>query len=266
MRVCLLWLLLLAGPALAAQERDRGPAAAGSALVGDGDAVFLVGNSFLAWDGRRLDEWLVALGKASSPPVRLSVDADIRLGNEALGDFLEHRATRQALASRRYKVFVLQGEEYEPVDRKAQFHRAVRSFHRSVTAAGGKTALFMTWEFPWRRFLDQLAASYDEIGAELGIPVIPVGLIYRDAAAHAPPKQSAFWLTASVQHPRGDLHPNEKGAAVNTYATFALLTAIDPRGTGFRAPGNSNDAATLRLLSALAWERVRTRLSSPVTR
>ncbi len=229
--------------------------------IHDGDGVFFVGNSFFGWQGRSLPAWVAALGQAVSPPLRITTGSDIVFGNHPLGEFLDHAATRQALASRRYRVFVLQGEELEAVDHKARFHQSVRDFNRAVVAAGGRTLLFMTWDFPWRHFIDKVAASYDEIGRELGIPVIPVGLIYRDCgcrpyASGMPP----HWLIADAQHPLGDLHPNEQGAAVDAYATFEMLTGIDPAGRNFTAPGNSNDDAIMKYLSGMSWARVAPRL------
>jgi hypothetical protein len=235
---------------------------AGATPIRSGDAVFFVGNSFFGWQGRSLPDWVAALGQAMTPRIEITTGSDIVIGNHPLGGFLGHPATRQALASRKYQVYVLQGEEMEAVDHKAAFQRAVRDFNRAVVAAGGRTVLFMTWEFPWRRFIDQVAASYDEIGRELGIPVIPVGLVYQDCGCRPfAPGLSPHWLTADAAHRQGDLHPNEQGAAVNAYATFEMLTGINPAGRNFVAPGNSNDDAMMKYLSAMAWARVSPRLS-----
>jgi len=228
--------------------------------VRDGDAVFFVGNSFFDWHGRSLPQWVAALGAAVSPPIRLEVAGDIVPGEAPLAEFLEHPATRDAIASGRYDVFVLQGYEFEPVDRKDAFHDAVREFHRRVTAAGGRTVLFMTWDFRFRPFIDELAASYDEIGRELGIPVIPAGLVHADCGGSPPGDEGRHFLTADPEHPDGDLHQNAMGTAVNAYATFAVLTGRDPRGTNFSAPGNDNDDALMRYFSTMAWARVAPRL------
>jgi hypothetical protein len=47
---------------------------------------------------------------------------------------------------------------------------------------------------------------------------------------------------------------------VNTYATFAVLTGRDARGTNFSAPGNDNDDAMMRWFSDMAWARVAPRI------
>jgi hypothetical protein len=225
----LIWLvaagyLVTACGATSTQRASSPTPASFPALVGDGDAVFFVGNSFFGAGGRPLPEWVAALGEAVSPPVHLRTGSDIVFGNLPLAAFLEHEATRDALSSHEYRVYVLQGEEFEPVDRKAAFHQAVRDFNKAVVAAGGRTVLFMTWEFHFRPFIDALAASYDEIGSELGIPVIPAGLIYKDCDRRPYRNAPPYWLTGSAEKPAGDLHQNEKGTAVNTYATFAMLT------------------------------------------
>jgi hypothetical protein len=237
-----------------------------AAPVADGDGVFFVGNSFLGLDDYPLPAWVAALGRAMSPSLRIRVGGDIVFGNRPLGAFLQHRATRRALRSRRYKVWVLQGEEHEPVDDRAGFHRAVRELNAQIVAAGGRTVLFMSWEFVFRPFIEELAASYEEIGHELGVPVIPAGLIYRDCDRTPFPGHRPYWLTASAEHPEGDLHQNEKGTAVNAYATFAMLTGLDPGGRNFRAPGNSNSDQLMRYFSDMAWARVAPRLASRDTR
>jgi hypothetical protein len=229
-------------------------------LIRDGDRVFFVGNSFFGWQDRKLAEWVVAIGRAVKPQVQLETGADILFGNTPLRDFLDHPAVRAALASRRYQVFVLAGEEYEPVDHKAAFHQAVRDWNRAIASAGGRTVLFMTWDFRWRPFIGELAASYDEIGRELGVPVIPAGLVYRDCNRAPLAGHRAFFLTASAEHPEGDLHENEMGTAVNAYATFAILTGINPHGTNFRVFGNTNDDPAMKYFSDRAWAEVEPRL------
>lgn len=251
--------------AIGCRSPDPGPPPAYPPQVGDGDAVFFVGNSFFDWQGRPLPQWVESLGHAVTPPIDLEVSGDIVPGELPLSDFLEHEATRDALASGRYDVVVLQGFEFEPVDDKADFHAAVREFHRRITAAGGRTVLFMTWDFHFRPFIDELAASYDEIGRELGIPVIPAGLVHADCGKSPPNGEGRHFLTADPAHPDGDLHQNEKGTAVNAYTTFAVLTGRDPKGTNFTAPGNTNDDESMRWFSKMAWARVEPRIARPGT-
>lgn len=254
---------LLAVAACGGSPIDALPPPAHPPLLPEGGSVFFVGNSFFGWQDRPLPQWVAALGAAARPPVRFEVGSDIVFGDAPLREFLDHPATEEALASRRWDVFVLQAHELEAVDDRDGFHATVRAFDQAIVAAGGRTALFMTWDFPFRPFIDEVAASHDAIGRELGIPVIPVGLVYDDCRRDPPPGQVPYFLTASAEHPEGDLHQNEKGSLVNAYATFAVLTGRDPAGTVFAAPGNTNDAALSRLLSDRAWARVAPRLRLP---
>lgn len=227
-------------------------------LVKSGDAVFFVGNSFFDWQNRPLHTWVAALGKQRS--VELHTAADIVPGNEPLSKFLDHAAVREALSSRKYRVFVLQGEEYEAVDHKEAFHQAVRNFHQRISEAGAKTVLFMTWELRWRPFLHELATSYDEIGRELNIPVIPLGVIYKDCDRAPLKGEAEYWLLASPEEPKGDLHQNELGSVLNTYATFQMLTGLNPQGAPIGAI--EIDPVLRRYLSDKAWARVYPRLEA----
>ena len=83
-----------------------------------------------------------------------------------------------------------------------------------------------------------------------------------DCDAAPPGSQGRHWLTADAEHPDGDLHQNEKGSAVNTYATFAMLTGRNPHGRNFIAPGNTNDDDLMRYLSDMAFAEVLPRLQS----
>jgi hypothetical protein len=248
-------LLFACGGNRAAIEPQRHPP-----LVADGDAVFFVGNSFFEWQGRSLPAWVAELGAAASPPIRLEVDGDIVPGDLPLADFLSHPRTREALASGKYDVFVLQGHEFEPVDHKAEFHQGVRDFDAAIRAAGGRTVLFMTWGFHFRPFIDELAASYEEIATELGIPVIPAGLVHDDCTRSPPAGMSDHWLTADPEHPEGDLHQNALGTAVNAYSTFVVLTGRDPRGLELASAQREIDPATLRYLAEMAHARASARL------
>ncbi len=252
--------LVLTGAGPACTREPATPPPAYAAPLHDGDAVYFVGNSFFAWEDRVLPRWVAALGEVSSPPVHLQVDGDIVPGDLPLAAFLEHDAVVAALASRRHAVFVLQGHELEAVDDRAGFHDAVRRFDAKVRAAGARTVLFQTWDLRWREFLPALVEAYDSIGRELAIPVIPCGQVFDDLGATPPAGGNRWWLTASPEHPEGDLHPNAAGMTASADVTFAILTGRDPRGLRFDAIGNDIDAATHDRIAAAAWRRASERL------
>jgi hypothetical protein len=261
---CHCWLILLCLLALLLGCRNEREPKLSPALydppLPNGGSIFFVGNSFFGWEGRNLPEWVRALGQAQGVP--FTVGGDIVPGDLPLSDFLRHPAIQRALASRGYKVWVLQGHELEPVDHPQEFKQAVRDFNRAITAAGGKAVLFMTWEFRWRRFLPEVADAYESIGQELGIPVIPAGLVYWDCGRSPPGNRGPFFLTASPEHPDGDLHENALGSAVDTYVTYSILTGRNPLGQAFTAPGNTISLDLLKYLSDHAWDRAALRLRS----
>jgi len=235
------------------------PAPVNRAAIASGDAVFFVGNSFFAsWD-RVLPDWVTAIGKAVSPPIDIKTGSHIVPGNQKLSWFLKQADSQNALKSKKYKLFVIQPEEREPVDDTANFKQAVRDWNKAILASGAKTMLFMTWDLSAEKgstFFKKLSTAFDEIGAELDIPVIPVGLIYDDCNKAPFPGQQAgsYWLTG------GELHQTETGSAVNAYATFGMLTGVNPMGIAINAPNNTNSPAMLKYLSDMSWTRVSARL------
>jgi hypothetical protein len=224
-----------------------------------GASVFFVGNSFFGHGPAQLDTLVASLGRTVSPAITIHTGAHLVPGNHPLSWFLQQAQSRAAIDSGRYDVFVLQGEEREPVDHVDDFKQAVRDYHKAVTAHGGRVMLFMTWDFIWEKdstFFAQLSRAYDELGAELGIPVIPAGLIYADANAHRYGTMQPYWLN-DVDH----LHQNQYGTLVNAYATFAMLTGVNPSGSAipdYEPQGVTPDL--YRYLSDASWARVQPRL------
>jgi hypothetical protein len=228
-------------------------------LIAPGDKVFFIGNSFFEAGGRVLPEWLEALGNTVQPKFPIETGAFLVPGNQPLAWFFEQDDSKNAIASGDYDMFILQGEDREPVDHKEDFQQAVRDYYQAITAKGGKVMLFMTWDWassggPDSDFFEQLSASYDEIGKELNVPVIPVGIIYNDANKDPFPGEQPYFTTG------GDLHQTASGSAINTYATFSMLTGIDAMGIVFDAPYNDNTPEMLKYCSDKSWARVMERL------
>jgi hypothetical protein len=102
------------------------------------------------------------------------------------------------------------------------FHNAVRDYHQAITKNGGSVMLFMTWDFVWNKqnpeFFKKLVAAYEEIGTELDIPVIPVGLIWDDANKAPFTGEQAYFLNGQ------DLHQTEKGSAANASSSSTYPT------------------------------------------
>jgi hypothetical protein len=230
-------------------------------LVESGDSVFFVGNSYFGFEDRMLPAWVSALGTQMNPPLTIETGMYQVPGNNLLSWFFDQPESQQAIASGRWDVFVIMGEEHEAVDDPEAFHESVRKYHRAITAGGGKLVLFMTWGFAWDTegiWFPLLVEAYEEIGKELNIPIIPVGLIEEDCNAqpYSGQRKNSYWYLYD------DGHPNAAGTAINAYATFSMLTGINARGRTFDAPGNTNAKELLTYLSNKAWARVEPRLVS----
>jgi hypothetical protein len=243
-------------PAVTGPDGGGGVVSERASIV-DGDAVFFVGNSyFMSWS-RVLPDWVTAVGRAVQPPVAIKTGSYIVPGSNHLSWFFARPESKQAIASGQFKVFVIQGDEQEPVNDPEGFKQAVRDYHQAITASGAKMMLFMTWNLHLGTdFYGKLKATFDEIGSELNLPIIPAGQVYDDCERDPFPGYNAntSWLTYE------DLHQNEIGSAVNAYATFGMLTGIDPMGVQFDAPANTNSAQLLKYLSDKTWARVEPRL------
>ncbi|HEX5661494.1 MAG TPA: hypothetical protein VFX59_30100 [Polyangiales bacterium] len=246
-------------PDIQGPEGDGGSVGTRASIV-NGDAVFFVGNSFFASYDRRLPEWVSAIGEAVSPPVAIRTAMFNMPGSMHLSWFLQQQGVKDALASKAYKVYVIQGDEREPVDDPEGFKSAVREFKTKIEAANGKMMLFMTWNLEFDGdFYQKLDQTFDEISSELDLPVIPAGEIFHDCEQQDPFEGhdvNSAWLTQSEDN----RHQNEVGSAVNAYATFSMLTGIDPEGVQFEAPAQTNSDALLKYLSDKTWARVEPRL------
>lgn len=228
--------------------------------IESGDSVFFVGNSFFGGNDDRLPDLVSNLGAAVKPAIVIHTGSHVVFGNHPLSWFLQQSESQDAIVSGRYKIFVLQGEEREPVEHVDAFKQAVRDYNQAVTAHGGGIMLFMTWDFIWEKdttFFQQLSTAYEELGRELNVPVIPVGLIYDDCNKQpfGSEQPYSYWLNDA-------LHQNQKGTVVNTYATFAMLTGVNPMGLPVGpAYYDPVPAGLYEYLSNKTWDRVAPRLA-----
>ncbi len=230
-------------------------------LISSGDKVFFIGNSFFGSEANRLSTWVTQLCAAMTPPINIETGELIVYGNQPLSWFFAQPESQQAIESGQYTMFVVQGEDREPVDNNAAFKQAVHDYYDAITAHGGRMMLFMTWDWAWEcqsDFLAKLATAYDEVGRELNIPVIPAGLIFDDSNKHPFDGEPPYWLTSQ------GLHQNDMGAAANAYATFAMLTGINPMGQDVPLYHDNDTPELMKYLSDLAWAEVAPRLAGQI--
>jgi hypothetical protein len=119
----------------------------------------------------------------------------------------------------------------------------VRLFADTIKQAGATPVLYMTWA---RRSAPEsqqiITAAYTSIGAELGVPVIPVGTVWEAfQAEHEKP----------VLHDRDQSHPTPAGSYLAACVFLASLFQRSP--VGIDGGPSSLSLEERQLLQEAAW-------------
>jgi len=192
--------------------------------------ILFVGNS-LIFAGGGVDLAFQRLATAAGHDV--TVDRQT-VGGMTLATHARRPETLTALRDGGYDTVILQEQSNFPITDRAAFHAAVRDLVPIIRAAGAQPWLYMTWTYKQTfRELDpshgwmtaQLADAYQTIGAELGVPVIPAGLIWQRAL-----EETDLALYEDFHH------QNETGAelvaCVVLHALFGEVVESDKLGGG----------------------------------
>jgi hypothetical protein len=151
-------------------------------------------------------------------------------GGWSLSNHLTASETLTKIAGTDWDYIILQ-EQSSVTNVKNGMFPAIRELHKKISSVGAETVLFMTWGrrdgLPSAGFQDysavqaQVAANYLEIGQELGVKVVPVGLA---------------WQVALSQDTSLDLwdadgsHPNKTGSYLAACVFYTVLTGKSPEG------------------------------------
>jgi len=170
-------------------------------------SILFIGNSFTTRNN--LPELLSLLLAASPENPHLSWDV-IAAGGASLRRHLNAGEARRLLEKSRFDFVVLQEQSTLPIKNRKRFHQNVREFVPHIESAGAKPILYETWarvHEPENQEL--LTEAYAEIGAELGVTVVPAGSAWaaylerhRTPALHAEdgshPTPAGSYLAACV--------------------------------------------------------------------
>ncbi|MBI3830198.1 MAG: SGNH/GDSL hydrolase family protein [Planctomycetes bacterium] len=141
---------------------------------------------------------------------------------------------------------VLQDYSTMPIDDPETMANFTREFDREIKAQGADTVLFMTWA--WKDVpgaQDKVSKAYDQIGKDLGIPVVPVG---------------RAWALAQKEKPTLNLycderHPNPAGTYLAACVFYGFLYHTKPTGLTTKVPWleiPEEDAVFLQQMAAKA--------------
>lgn len=206
--------------------------------VGAGVHVLFVGNSFTDYnDG--LDTFVRGLAPGA-------VTARAAVGGYTLEQHLTAGDATRMLNEGGWDYVVLQEQSQRPVLEPERFYFAARSLDRLVRLQGGTTVLLMTWERPDSVALGvttaNLASAYDQVGAELGVPVAPAGLAFARALSGSP----------DLRLDSQSGHPTIEGSYLAACVVYGTVFKRSPVGNPYVASGmTSGEAVYLQRIAAM---------------
>jgi hypothetical protein len=156
---------------------------------------------------------------------------------------MEQGRSQKVLAATPFDFVVLQEQSTLPVKNTTRMHENIRLFDEAIRSAGSKTVLYMTW-FRQLEVQNQklITDAYDEIGAELGAIVVPVGVAWQQAMA----KHQDLNL-----YDKDGSHPSLAGSYLAACVFFSVLYNESPAGINSELIGlNAKD---LTALQTVAW-------------
>lgn len=210
--------------------------AASSPKVPSIDRILFVGNSLTFYNGG-LDNHVRLLAESAHPPRILYADQATK-GGATLRSLQSQKWVHEKIQKGNYDRVILQDDIPEFKEHRIEpFSEQVRQFDREIRKVGAKPILFMAW--PYERLgwvtLEEIAKAHRLIGAELGIPVAPVGLAFQRSREL---RLSLSLLGTDKEHET--LHGTYLAASVVYYVLFG----VSPEGLSYHPTGISAEEAT----------------------
>ncbi len=177
--------------------------------------MLFIGNSFTTKND--LPTLLSAIAKAGKG---ITIESKIiSAGGASLRRHWNAGAT-STITGAKWDYVVFQEQSTLPIKNSNRFHENVREFVPAMKESGAKMVLFMTWarkKEPENQSL--LTDSYNKIGKELGVSVVPVGTAWQKLVAkHDKP----------VLHAADGSHPTMAGSYLAACTFYTTLFDGDP--------------------------------------
>ena len=168
----------------------------------------------------------------------------ISAGGASLRQHLNAGKALDEIANGGYDTVVLQEQSTLPIKSPDRFRESARDFGAAITAAGARTAFYLTWA---RRNAPEtqraLTGAYGAAAVELGATLVPVGMIWeRFLAEHDEP----------ALHDADNSHPALAGSYLA--ACVFLIALLDEDPVGIDTPVKGLDNKTAALLQQSAWD------------
>jgi hypothetical protein len=203
--------------------------------------ILFVGNSFTARNN--MPELIAQLAAARGRKLENSL---ITAGGASLRMHWNKGEAQRALAATSFDYVVLQEQSTLPVKNATRMHENIRLFDDAIRTAGSRTMLYMTWSRQHEPQNQQLIIdAYTEIGAELDVVVVPVGVAWkRFLDTHSSPNL----------YDKDGSHPSLAGSYLAACVFFSVLYNESPVGIDSDLKGlNERDVA---LVQGKAWHNV----------
>jgi hypothetical protein len=200
--------------------------------------ILFIGNSFTARNN--MPELIAQLAAVRGRKLHYSL---ITAGGASLRMHWNKGEAQRTLAASPFDYVVLQEQSTLPVKNAGRMHENIRLFDDVIKKAGATTVLYMTWSRRHEPQNQQLIThAYNEIGAELGAVVVPVGVAWqRFLAAHSSPNL----------YDKDGSHPSLAGSYLAASVFFSVLYKESPVGIDSELMGLSYSEVTL--LQSEAW-------------
>ena len=206
--------------------------------------LLFVGNSLTYYNGG-LENHVRLLAASATPPRLVEADRATQ-GGATLRTLHGLARVHERIRTGRYDRVILQDDIPEfPEHRIDPFDEFVRLFHSEIRATGARTVLFMAW--PYERLgwisLESIAEAHHRIGAELGLPVAPVGLALRRSLEARP--------GLPMLGPDGE-HESLHGTYLAACVIYSTVFEANPVGLPYHPEGVSAEEAAF--LQTIAWQ------------
>lgn len=188
-----------------------------------------------------------------------------RLSTLSGSSLLEHQADLTSIltsAKRKYDAVILQGHSMESTDPKRTpgFIRGVKTLAKIATDQNAKPILFMTWGYKGNTDMaKKVALAHSQIGKQLSIDVVPVGLAFARIESEFPsidlfiPDVLGADKDGQLTYRKDWKHPSVAGTYLAACVFYAALENKSPEGSLYRA---SLDNKTALQLQQIAWQVV----------
>ncbi len=217
----------------------------GSGAFDPPERLLFVGNSYTA-SNLGLDLHIRNLAISADSTLRIET-ARITPGGYTLEAHWNSPTTISTIQSGEWDLVFLQEQSMRPVSDPELMYEYATLLDGVITDSGAETGFFMTWARQYNPpMIEDLAAAYNHIGAELDAVVSPAGRAFQRAILQDP-EISLYMADGS--------HPSPHGTYLAACVFYAIIWHQTPIGLSYTIDEYITEEETL-FLQTIAWKTV----------